>query len=137
MLLSLLVLAQLAAPADRIYSSQALRDLVAAAAVENHAPPPDFRGYRAHVETEMSLLVRDTLGRERAAQIEQLASSVRWTRGAEYGMHVIGYRAQSLGPSLSTLSFLTGWTEPSLYGERFIHFRRTGSDSIGSPAATR
>ena len=120
MLLSLLVLAQLAVPADRIYTSEALRDLVAAAAIENHAPPPAFRGYRAHVETEMSLLMRDTLGRERAAQIEQLASSVRWTRGAEYGMHVVGYRAQSLGPSVSTLSFLTGWTEPSLYGERIL-----------------
>jgi hypothetical protein len=80
----------------------------------------------------MSLLMRDTLGRERAAQIEQLASGVRWTRGSEYAMHVVGYRAQSLGPSISTLSFLTGWTEPSLYGERillgaqFIASRRKG-----------
>jgi hypothetical protein len=120
MLLPLLVFAQLAVPADSAYSSAALRDFVARAAVSNHAPPPAFRGYRAHVETEMSLLMRDTLGRERAAQIEQLASSVKWTRGKDYGMHVLGYRAQTLGPSISSLSFLSAWTEPSLYGERIV-----------------
>lgn len=120
MLLPLLIFAQLAVAGDNVYSSRELRDFVTAAARENHAPPPAFRGYRAHVETEMSLLIRDTLGRERAGQIEQLASGVRWTRGSEYAMHVVGYRAQSLGPSISTLSFLTGWTEPSLYGERIL-----------------
>lgn len=120
MLLPLLVFAQITVASDNVYSSQGLRDFVAAASTENHAPPPAFRGYRAHVETEMSLLLRDTLGRERAAQIEQLASGVRWTRGSEYAMHVVGYRAQSLGPSISALSFLTGWTEPSLYGERIL-----------------
>ena len=119
MLLPLLVFAQLATT-NNVYASPGLRDLVAAAAIQNHAPPPEFRGYSAHVETEMSLLMRDTLGRERAAQIEQLASKVKWTRGSDYGMHVVGYRAQSLGPSISTLSFLTGWTEPSLYGERIL-----------------
>lgn len=120
MLFSLLVFAQLALPPDSIYSSPALRGLVASAAVSNHAPPPEFRGYRAHVETEMSLLMRDTLGRERAAQIEQVASSVNWTRGSNYGMHVLGYRSQTLGPSISSLSFLSAWTEPSLYGERIL-----------------
>ncbi|MEO7368452.1 MAG: hypothetical protein ABIZ36_10870, partial [Gemmatimonadaceae bacterium] len=119
MLLPLIVFAQIAST-DSVYSSSRLRDFVSHAAVQNHAPPPEFRGYTAHVETEMSLLMRDTLGRERAAQIEQLASTVKWTRGSDYGMHVIGYRAQSLGPSISTLSFLTGWTEPSLYGERIL-----------------
>ncbi len=120
MLLSLLVLAQLAIPADSVYTSAGLRDLVARAAVSNHAPPPAFRGYRAHVETEMSLLMRDTLGRERAAQIEQVASAVDWRRGLRYQMHVLGYRAQTLGPSISSLSFLSAWTEPSLYGERIL-----------------
>ncbi len=134
MFLSLLLFAQLGA-ADPVYQSFALRDLVAKAAIANHAPPEEFRGYRAHVETELSLLMRDTLGRERAAQIEQVASSVKWTRGAEYAMHVVGYRAQTLGPSISTMSFLTGWTEPSLYGERiplgaqFIGERRKPGDN--------
>jgi len=128
MLLPLLVFAQFAS-SDSVYASTSLRDLVAAAAIQNHAPPPAFRGYTAHVETEMSLLMRDTLGRERAAQIEQLASLVKWTRGSDYGMHVVGYRAQSLGPSISTLSFLNGWTEPSLYGERILLGAQFISDS--------
>jgi hypothetical protein len=95
-----------------------VRDLVNGAVVANHAPPPSFAGYRAHVETEFSLLLRDTLGRERTAQVEQLASSVHWKRGESYDMRVIGYRTQSIGSLVSMMSFVKGWTEPSLYGER-------------------
>ena len=90
----LLLLAQLAVTSDSTYSSAALRTLVARAAIENHAPPPSLRGYRAHVESEMSLILRDTLGREGAGQVEQLASTVDWTRGNAYDMHIVGYRAQ-------------------------------------------
>ncbi len=118
MLLPLLLFAQLATTHDSGYSSDALRALVARAVGANHAPPPSFRGYRAHVETELSLLMRDTLGRERAAQLEQLASEIHWQPGKAYEMHVVGYRAQGLGSPISTLSFLRGWTEPSLFGER-------------------
>ena len=119
-MLPLLLFAQLsaAAAADPVYSSERVRDLVARATIANHAPPRDLRGYRARVETEFSLLLRDTLGRERAAQIEQLASKVEWTRDGSYDMHVVGYRSQSLGAPVSTLSFVQGWTEPSLYGDR-------------------
>ena len=117
-MLPLLVFAQLSAAAGPVYSSERVRDLVARAAVANHAPPPDLRGYRARVETEFSLLLRDTLGRERAAQIEQLSSKVKWTRDGSYDMHVVGYRSQSLGAPVSSLSFVQGWTEPSLYGDR-------------------
>jgi hypothetical protein len=126
MLLPLLLFAQIAV-ADSTYSSQALRALVARATVANHAPPPSFRGYHAHVESEMSLLLRDTLGRERAAQLEQLASSIQWQRGGEYEMHVVGYRAQGLGSPVSTLSFIRSWTEPSLFGERL----RLGAQVVG------
>ena len=77
MLLTFVAFAQLAAAPQPVYATPELRDLIARAVVANHAPPPAFRGYKAHVETELSLLMRDTLGRERAAQIEQLASSVR------------------------------------------------------------
>ncbi|HEY6089309.1 MAG TPA: hypothetical protein VD771_05925 [Gemmatimonadaceae bacterium] len=120
MMLALVLFAQLTAVADPVYSSERLRDLVARAAVANHAPPPELRGYRARVETEFSILLRDTLGRERAAQIEQLASKVEWTRNGRYDMHVIGYRSQSLGAPISTLSFVQGWTEPTLYGDRLL-----------------
>src|SRR5580765_7453284 len=117
-MLSLILFAQLSAAGEPVYSSPAVRDLVNGAAIANHSPPPAFTGYRAHVESEFSLLLRDTLGRERSAQIEQLASSVHWTRGASYDMHVIGYRSQSIGSLVSMMSFVQGWTEPSLYGER-------------------
>ncbi|MDB4889285.1 MAG: hypothetical protein JWL61_1140, partial [Gemmatimonadetes bacterium] len=130
MLLPLLVFAQLATGIDSTYSSEALRVLVNRATVANHAPPPSFRGYRAHVETELSLLLRDTLGRERAAQLEQLASSIQWQRGGEYEMHVVGYRAQGLGSPFSTLSFIRGWTEPSLFGERLTLGAMFVGDSV-------
>lgn len=117
-MLPLILFAQISTVAEPIYSSAAVRDLVSGAAIANHSPPPTFTGYRAHVESEFSLLLRDTLGRERSAQIEQLASAVHWTRGASYEMHVIGYRSQSIGSLVSMMSFVNGWTEPSLYGER-------------------
>ena len=113
-----LLFAQLLIAQDTTYSSNALRDLVSRAVVANHAPPSSLSGYRAHVESELSLLMRDTLGRERAAQIEQLASSIEWQRSGAYEMHIVGYRMQTLGSPLSTLSFVRGWTEPTLYGER-------------------
>ena len=117
-MLPLILFAQLSAAADPVYSSPAVRDLVNAAAIANHSPPPPFAGYRAHVESEFSILLRDTLGRERSAQIEQVASAVHWTRGAGYEMHVLGYRSQSIGPLVSMMSLVSGWTEPSLYGEQ-------------------
>lgn len=116
-LLSLLVAPHVLAQ-DTTYSSSAVQRLVEHAVVANHAPPPALAGYHARVESELSLLVRDTLGRERAAQIEQLASSVAWRRSGQYTMHVVGYRMQTLGSPISTLSFVRSWTEPSLYGER-------------------
>ena len=129
----LLLLAQLAAAQDSTYSSPALRAMVARAVVSNHAPPPALRGYRAHVESELSLLLRDSLGRERAAQIEQLASAIQWQRSGAYEMHVVGYRMQTLGSPISTLSFVRGWTEPTLYGERL----RVGVQFLPDSAAPR
>src|ERR1700716_3915609 len=113
-----MLFASVSAAAAPIFSPPAVRDLVNAAVIGNHVPPPTFAGYRARVETEFSLLLRDTLGRERSAQIEQLASDVHWARGTSYDMRVVGYRSQSIGSLISMMSFVNGWTEPSLYGER-------------------
>ena len=99
-MLIFLLCAQLAAstPAlDTTYATPALRALVARAAEGNSSPPPDFRSYRSHIETELSLLLRDTLGREHTAQVEQLASVGNWTRGGRYDLHVVGYRSQTIG----------------------------------------
>lgn len=129
-----LLLAQLAVARDTVYASAAVRGLVTRAVVANHAPPPELTGYRAHVESELSLLMRDSLGRERAAQIEQLASAITWRRSGDYEMHVVGYRVQTLGSPLSTLSFVRGWTEPTLYGERLRVGVQFLPDSARRPA---
>src|SRR3954465_13286069 len=107
-MLPLLFLLQVAAAPETVYANAAVRAIVMRAAVENHAPPPAFRGYGAHVESELSLIIRDTAGRENAAQIEQLASRATWTLGGPYEMHILGYRSQGVGVPYSTLSFVRG-----------------------------
>lgn len=120
-MLILLAFAQLSlaqSPTDSVYSSPALRAMVGAAAAANHEPPADLRGYRSHIETESSFLLRDTLGREHTAEVEQFATEATWEREGRYELHVVGYRSQSVGVPYSTLSIVRAWTVPSLYGER-------------------
>ncbi len=130
-MLSLLLFAQLsvsAPKADSTYSTAALRSLVARAAVENHRPPAELRSYSSHVETEVALMLRDTLGRERSAEMEQMATNATWDRGGRYDLHIVGYRSQSVGVPYSTLSIIRAWTVPTLYGERLslgAYFTRT------------
>ena len=123
MTLVLLLVGQLAAAtrtADSTYSSPALARFVATAAASNRTPPERLRQYRARVESELSLLLRDTLGRERVAQIEQIAMSAEWERRQRqrYDLRVVGYRSQSVGVPYSALSFARSWTIPYLYGDR-------------------
>ena len=103
---------------DSTYSSPALRAMIAAAADSNRTPPPELRGYHSRVETEVALVLRDSLGREHAAEIEQMESRAAWTRDGPYDLHVVGYRSQTVGVPYSTLSVIRGWTVPTLYGER-------------------
>src|SRR5881275_2404680 len=95
----LLLFAQIgsaAGPGDSVYASVALRALVAAAAAANREPPPELQSYTSRIETELSLLVRDTLGREHTAELEQIASTATWERGGRYDIHIVGYRSQSV-----------------------------------------
>lgn len=122
-MISLLLIAQIAVartdgPVDSTYSSPALRRFVERAAVENHEPPASLRAYRSRIETELSFMVRDTLGREASAQIEQIASDATWARNDGYDLHIVGYRSQNIGVPYSTLTFVRAWTVPTLYGER-------------------
>ncbi len=122
-MLSLILAAQLASAMpvrDSTYSTAALRDMVARAAMANHVPPAALRGYRSHIESELSLIVRDTLGRELTAQIEELATTASWARDGRYELHVQGYRSQSIGIPYSTLNTVHAWTVPVLYGERLM-----------------
>jgi hypothetical protein len=120
-MLRLFLVAQLAVTThsvDSTYSSAALRAMVARAAIENRRPPAELQSYQSRIETEVSLILRDTLGRENTAEVEQFATAATWTRNERYDLHIIGYRSQSVGVPYSTLSIVRAWTVPTLYGER-------------------
>lgn len=106
--------------ADSVYSSSALREFIARAAVQNRAPPLSLTGYNATVESELALILRDSLGRELVGQIEQLAARAEWERNGRYELHVVGFRSQSLGTPYSALTFTRMYTVPTLYGNRLI-----------------
>src|ERR1044072_192546 len=134
-MLSLVLLAQLAVaqlPSDSGYATSALRSFVAAAAEANRRVPDSLASYTSRIETETSLLVRDTLGREHTAEIEQFATDARWERDGRYDLRIVGYRSQSVGVPYSTLTIARGWTVPSLYGERLspgAYFNRRSRDN--------
>src|SRR5262245_23613488 len=120
-MLTLLVCAQLVGAvttADSNYANASVRSLVARAAVENRRPPVEFQSYRSRIESELSFILRDSLGREHTGEVEQLASIAKWDRNGRYDVHIVGYRAQSVGVPYSALTIVRGWTVPSLYGNR-------------------
>src|SRR4051812_12742996 len=138
-MLTFVLCAQLAVgqAVDSSYSSPALRALVSQAAAANRRAPDSLKSYTSRIETEASLIIRDTLGREHTGEIEQMATAAKWERGGRYDLHVIGYRSQNVGVPYSTLSIVRGWTVPSLYGERLsfgAYFtnsrRRDGRDTL-------
>lgn len=117
------------APPD---STASLARLIADAALVNARVPERLHAYRARLETEMSLVIVDSGGRERTAQLEQVASDVRWRAPDRYDQRVIGYRNQSIGPTFSLMSIFGGWTTPTLYGNRL----RLGVTSAASSNRT-
>ena len=137
-MLSLLLCAQIAGAmiGDSTYTTPALRALVSRAAIENLRPPSDFRAYKSRIESELSLLIRDSLGREHTASVEQIASTATWNRDGRYDVHIVGYRSQTVGVPYSTLTIVRGWTVPSLYGNRlslgtyFASNRRRATDTL-------
>ena len=112
-MLPFLIAAQVAAAQPE---SPALRQFISDAAAVNAQIPDRLRAYRARVETEMALALLDSGKRERTAQIEQIASDVRFRNPDRYDQRVIGYRSQSVGPTFSLMSIFGGWTTPTLYG---------------------
>lgn len=105
---------------DANYSSPSLRTFVLAAARENRVPPADLAGYAANVESEIALILRDSLGRELVGQVEQLAARADWNRDGAYQVHVVGFRSQHLGSPYSALTFTRMYTVPTLYGNRLV-----------------
>lgn len=124
MLMHLMLAAQVAtAPqqsVDSTYTSESLRQVVRAAAAANRVAPPTLNAYRAHLESELALIIVDTLGRERTGQVEQLGGTATWSALNGYEAHVQGYRSQSAGFPVSMLEIVRGWSLPMLYGQRLL-----------------
>jgi hypothetical protein len=125
-----------AAANDSTYESAALRALVARAAEHNRVVPGALRGYRAALESEIAVLLRNANGTEGAVTVEQVQSAAQWSRTGEYEQHVVGYRSQSLGLTISLVnSFRRAWTVPLLYGNRLSLF--FGPDTSRRSRASR
>jgi hypothetical protein len=92
--------------------------LIEDAARINAQIPAELHAYRARVESEMSLILIDSAGRERTGQIEEIATDVRWRPADRYDQRVVGYRSQAVGPMFSLMSIFGGWTTPTLYGNQ-------------------
>lgn len=114
------------------YQSEALRVLVAEAAATNRRVPEALGGYRAQLESEISIGNRRSERMEMSVQLEQIASTLTWDRSGRYEQQVIGYRSQSIGTSIATLGlFRVGWAIPSLYGNRIaLLFGRDTSEAV-------
>ncbi len=109
------------------YATAALRALVAEAALGNRLPA-GLASYRARVESEIAIAGRREEGLEAVFGVEQVASTLRWTRAGYYDQHVVGDRARQTGLNFSVLGLArTGWATPVLYGNR-LRLRR---DSVG------
>ncbi|MEO7965558.1 MAG: hypothetical protein ABIT38_16740, partial [Gemmatimonadaceae bacterium] len=101
--------------------------------------PPALQSYTASVESELSILARRAEGTEGAISIEQTRSVVRWERNGDFEQHVVGYRSQALGLSISTLSFIrSAWAVPVLFGNRItlLFGRDTSFRRPGKPRPT-
>lgn len=114
------------------YRTEALRALVAEAAEVNRRVPAALGGYRAQLESEISIGNRRSERMEMSVQLEQIASTLEWDRTGRYRQTVIGYRSQQLGTSIATLGlFRSGWAVPSLYGNRLaLLFGRDTVDAM-------
>src|SRR5262249_252093 len=96
-----------------------LKALVDSAAVHNRVVPERLASYRAHIESEITVVLTRSSGTESATQIEQVASDAHWLRDGTYDQHVVGYRAQMPTLAPSAMGFMDrAWTVPVLYGNR-------------------
>ena len=134
----LAVLVGAAAPVGRAHAQPALQRLLSEASTRNRLPD-SLVSYKANVETEIAVLLRREEGTEAVAAIEQVASTLRWTRAGTYDQRVQGYRAQQTGGNVSMLTlFQTGWLNPVLYGNRLrVRPRETSGNGRSLPASRR
>lgn len=120
LLIALSVPLLLQAPAgDPGYATDALRELVRAAAETNARVPAGLASYTATAETEVALVGVDQRSHEQTMLLEQIAQSVAWDRTGQLDQWVIGYRSQSSVITTLTALSLASWIVPVLYGNRF------------------
>lgn len=126
------------APVLHAQTHPALQKLLSEASARNRLPD-SLVSYTANVESEIAVLVRREEGTEAVAAIEQVASTLRWTRAGTYNQRVQGYRAQQTGGSVSMLTlFQTGWLNPVLYGNRLrVRPRETSGNGRSVPGSRR
>ena len=120
---AVLVVAQLVASAPKVdstYASAALRAEIDKAVQSNRTIPTTLAGYRAHIESEVALIIVDTLGRERTGQIEQMGGTAHWRADSGFLAYIEGYRMQSAGVPMSMAGQMRNWAIPSLYGQRLL-----------------
>lgn len=108
-----------------------LAAILDSAALRNRLVPNELGGYRARLESEISLGNRRAEGMEMSLSIEQVASTLTWDRTGRYMQQVTGYRTQAIATNISSLGlFRGGWAIPSLYGNRLaLLFGRDTSTS--------
>lgn len=140
------LLLALALPADTVqsrdtttYASSALAALVSEAAELNRRVPGGLGGYRARLESEISIGNRRSERVEMSVSLEQVASTLTWDRTGAYEQEVTGYRTQAIGTTFASLGlFRSGWAIPSLYGNRLaLLFGRDTSDAARRRTARR
>jgi hypothetical protein len=123
-------------PDTATYASDALRQLVAEASRLNSQVPATLGRYRANLESEISYGGRAG-DREMSVSFEQTASTLDWKRDGSFEQHLVGYRSQSIGPSMATIGFFrSSWAVPALYGNRLSLLFGTDSTRSG-PARAR
>jgi hypothetical protein len=108
---------------------RALGELLADASTRN-ALPSSLIAFKSRVETEISTLLRREEGTEVVTAIEQVASSLRWTRSdSTTSMSSDIGRSSRVPTSRRSRGFQTGWLNPTLYGNRLRIRTRNSSTS--------
>ncbi len=113
------------------YATEALRALIAEAVQLNRRVPSLLGGYKARLESEISIGNRRSEGMEMAVSLEQVASTLTWDRSGVYQQTIDGYRSQAIGSNFASIGFFSsGWAIPSLYGNRIaLLFGRDTSEA--------
>jgi hypothetical protein len=89
------------------------------------------------VESEIAFAARREQGSEAVFSVEQVASTLRWTRAGYYDQHVVGDRARQTGFTFAVLALArSGWAIPVLYGNR-LRPRRAREDSASGRRGRR